>query len=165
MNLLPIVLFALGVIFLIWALKTENTLKATSPEMLATLKGLAAVKRELSQVQKALREAHSQMGDHELRLLRNENVQAEIRSTLQAQSSSMSHNIYHPPAPLVQNPSPSFIAIQGNSRKTQALPEKYRWALELHEQGWSAAEIAGHLAISQDAVNMVLRTSQRGGCA
>jgi len=184
MSFLPIVLFALGVVFLIWALRMGNS-NTTSPEIIAALKGLAGVKRELSQVQKGLREAEAQMGDHELRLFRNENVQAEIRSALQDQTQAQSSNsdnssnsndssnssIYYSQTshrPQLQPTSKSTLTsttTQGNYHKTQVLPEKYRWVLELNDQGWSVAEIAGHLAISRDAVNMVLRTSQKGGCA
>lgn len=188
MSLLPIVLFALGVVFLILAFRMGNS-NATSPEILATLKGLAGVKRELSQLQKGLREAEAQMGDHELRLIRNENVQAELRSSLQIQAQAQISNpdnssnpnnssIFEsltsykshsqPFQPVAQSTSqsiPTSSASLGNYSKTQVLPEKYRWVLELHDQGWSVAEIAGHLAISRDAVNMVLRTSQKGGCA
>lgn len=181
MSLLPIVLFALGVVFLIWALRMGNS-NTTSPEIIAALKGLAGVKRELSQVQKGLREAEAEMGDHELRLLRNENVQAEIRSALQTQAQSYSDNsnnpnnssnssIYYsqtshrPQLQPISQPTLTSTTTQGNFHKTQVLPEKYRWVLELNDQGWSVAEIAGHLAISRDAVNMVLRTSQKGGCA
>lgn len=157
MSLLPIVLFVLGVIFLSWALRMGNS-STTSPEIIAALKGIAGVKRELSQVQKGIREVEAQMGDHELRLLRNENVQAEILSEL--------NNPQISPRPQSQAMSqPTSITTLGNHQKTQVLPEKYRWVLELNDQGWSVAEIAGHLAISRDAVNMVLRTSQKGGCA
>lgn len=189
MSLLPIVLFVLGVVFLIGALRMGNS-NTTSPEIIAILKGLAGVKRELSQVQKGLREVEAEMGDHELRLLRNENVQAELRSELQAQTqssnlddsnnpnnlnNSSNSSIYysqtsHRPQlqPISQSTPQSTLTstmTQGNYQKTQVLPEKYRWVLELNDQGWSVAEIAGHLAISRDAVNMVLRTSQKGGCA
>lgn len=164
MSLLPILLFVLGVIFLIWALKMGNSSNTTSPEIIAALKGIAGVKRELSQLQKGIRELEAQMGDHELRLFRNENVQAEIRSSMnytQASSKAQSQLISQPTSQLASTPT----ITQGNHQKTQVLPEKYRWVLELNDQGWSVAEIAGHLAISRDAVNMVLRTSQRGGCA
>ncbi len=184
MSLLPIVLFALGVVFLILAFRMGNS-NATSPEIIATLKGLAGVKRELSQLQKGLREAEAQMGDHELRLLRDENVQAELRSAIQAQAqisdpdnsctpnnSSIFDSLtsYKPHSqpfqPIAQSTFQSTSSPSlGNYPKTQVLPEKYRWVLELHDQGWSVAEIAGHLAVSRDAVNMVLRTSQKGGCA
>lgn len=178
MSLLPIVLFVLGVIFLIGALRMGNS-NTTSPEIIAILKGLAGVKRELSQVQKGLREAEAEMGDHELRLLRNENVQAEIRSEMKAQNSNVDDSNHqgrnYSQIPTKAQPqlssqstfhAPSITSIPlGNHQKTQVLPEKYRWVLELTNQGWSVAEIAGHLAISRDAVNMVLRTSQKGGCA
>lgn len=188
MSLLPIVLFSLGVVFLFLAFRMGNS-NATSPEILATLKGLAGVKRELSQLQKGLREAEAQMGDHELRLMRNENVQVELRSAIQTQAqerisnpdnSKNSNNSsildslasYKPQSqpfhPMAQPTSPSNSTSSvslGNYPKSQVLPEKYRWVLELHDQGWSVAEIAGHLAVSRDAVNMVLRTSQKGGCA
>jgi hypothetical protein len=178
MSLLPIVLFILGVLVFIWAWKMGNSSSSTSPEIIATLKGLAGVKRELSQVQREIRDTEARMEDHELRILRNENTQAEIQSIIQTRSlktgseSNLGANHY-------EDPNLNFSTSLGNSISTdnnlfqqfevmenpkpQVLPEKYRWVLELHTYGWSVAEIAGHLAISQDAVNMVLRTSEKGG--
>jgi ATP/maltotriose-dependent transcriptional regulator MalT len=160
MSLLPIVLFILGVAVLIGALKMGNPTGTTSPEMLATLKGLAGVKRELNHVQRGLREAEARMEDHELRILRGENSDAEIRIALQSPKSQP------PQQPQQTQGTPQHQGLytdEGFLSKPQVLPEKYRWVLELSNQGWSVAEIAGHLAISQDAVHMVLKTSQRGG--
>lgn len=163
MTLLPMVLFILGIIVLILAWKMGNYANSRSPEIIATLKGLAGVKRELSQVQRGIREAEARMEDHELRILRNENAQADLLSVIKASNTEVASE--------VKEIRDSFLAKNrepinpGNVDVStpRALPGKYRWVLELHDQGWSVTEIAGHLAISKDAVNMVLSTSQRGG--
>lgn len=115
------------------------------------------------------------MGDHELRLMRNENVQADLRTEVNAQKINIS-NLAAQPSPLTQEYSlqrgnrpqtttPFCGVIEQPSKEElapQVLPEKYQWVVELHQQGWSVADIAGHLAISRDAVNMVLRTASKG---
>lgn len=199
MTLLPVLLFILGVLCLIWAMRMGNTSGKTSPEILTILQGLAGVKKEISKVQKGLREVETQLGDHELRLFRNENVQADLRTEVNAQKininqlTSSAVNTFAQPQPQMK-PQPYLSANPLNSsqgtnpyhrlydngntlsdsplesldRYTEAeslspmLPEKYQWVLELDQQGWSVAEIAGHLAISRDAVNMVLRTALKG---
>ncbi len=193
MTLLPVLLFILGVLCLVWAMRMGNTSGKTSPEILTILQGLAGVKKEISKVQKGLREVETQLGDHELRLFRNENVQADLRTEVNAQKininqlTSSAVNTFAQPQPyLSANPLNSSqgtnpyhrLYDNGNTlsdsplepldRYTEAeplspmLPEKYQWVLELDQQGWSVAEIAGHLAISRDAVNMVLRTALKG---
>lgn len=162
MSLLPFILFTLGVIVLIGAWKTESSANSKSPEIIAILKGLAGVKRELGQVQRGIREAEARMEDHELRILRNENAQAELQSIIQV-------HITEEPSQGREIHDSSYEKNQATfdsgyvNNPLRALPEKYRWVLELHNQGWTVAEISGHLGISKDAVNMVLSTSQRGG--
>lgn len=186
MSLLPILLFILGLICLIWAMKMGNSSGKSSPEILTILQGLAGVKKEVSQVQKGLREVKAQLGDHELRLISNENVQADLRSEVNAQKISLSqltssnmntcvqnqtkyNNTYTYPNHLANNffdtainTSTKNLNPSPHPNPPQVLPEKYQWVLELYNQGWSEAEIAGHLAISRDAVNMVLRTAPQG---
>lgn len=151
MSLLPIVLFILGILVLIWAMRMGNSTSTPSPEILATLKGLASVKRELNQVQRGLSNTEDRMEDHELRILRNENSQAEIRNVLE-ESKSQGASVAQ-----------TLNRKERLTGEPQRLSEKYRQVLELSRQGWAEAEIARHLGISQDAVYMVLRTFQRGG--
>ncbi|AFL99077.1 RNA polymerase sigma factor, sigma-70 family [Desulfitobacterium dehalogenans ATCC 51507] len=213
MTLLPVLLFISGVLCLIWAVRMGNSSGKTSPEILTILQGLAGVKKEISKVQKGLREVETQLGDHELRLFRNENVQEDLRTEVNTQKVSINRlttlakdafaqaepqpqmnpqpyfsanplnsaqgvNPYHrlydnsnaptdsPLETLAQTTkfpqySPSFLSVEEES-PSPMLPEKYQWVLELDQQGWSVAEIAGHLAISRDAVTMVLRTAPQG---
>ncbi|HHY27967.1 MAG TPA: sigma-70 family RNA polymerase sigma factor [Desulfitobacterium dehalogenans] len=188
MTLLPVLLFILGVLCLIWAVRMGNSSGKTSPEILTILQGLAGVKKEISKVQKGLREVETQLGDHELRLFRNENVQEDLRTEVNAQKVSINRltssatDAFAQAQPQPQTkPLPHFSTDPLNQSQAaspyhshydnsnsltdsppQMLPEKYQWVLELHQQGWSVAEIAGHLAISRDAVNMVLRTAPKG---
>lgn len=46
MTLLPILLFVLGVICLIWAMRMGNSSGKSSPEILTILQGLAGVKKK-----------------------------------------------------------------------------------------------------------------------
>ncbi|SHN49890.1 sigma-70 family RNA polymerase sigma factor [Desulfitobacterium chlororespirans] len=201
MTLLPVLLFILGVICLIWAMRMGNSSGRTSPEILTILQGVAGVKKEISKVQKGLREIETQLGDHELRLFRNENVQADLRTEVNAQKININqltssavntfaqpqmksqphlsanpqnssqgtnqgvnpyHRLYDNSSALTQAPLETFDRYTEVESPSPMLPEKYQWVLELDQQGWSVAEIAGHLAISRDAVNMVLRTALKG---
>ena len=198
MTLLPILLFILGVIILIWAMKMGNSSAKSSQETLTILQGLAGLKKEISKVQRGLREVESQLGDHELRLIRNESVQADLCSEVNAQKININQLNSSTQNSFTMSPTQSQVMTQpqasnsynntsahtnipsqpgsffqadhhlGNEQNmeeeppAQALPEKYQWVLELYNQGWSVAEIAGHLSISRDAVNMVLRTAPIG---
>lgn len=179
-TLLPIILFVLGVIILIWAMRMGNSSPKSSQETLTILQGLAGLKKEVNKLQRGIREVESQLGDHELRLIRNENVQADLRSEVNAQKISinqlpLAQPLFQPQPQALNAYNNPYIQSSGlgelypkNERKsqeetpTQVLPEKYQWVLELYNQGWSVAEIAGHLSISRDAVNMVLRTAPIG---
>lgn len=180
MDLLPLLLFICGCICLIWAFKMGNPTGKSSPETITILQGIAKVKKEVSQGQKSLREVQSQLGDHELRLYRMENVQEDLRGELANLKKEISQQIGSNSLPqpnpemnhqrIVQmvNPQRSFTNEQSPSLDNmdlnagQPLPEKYRKVLELSQLGWSIAEIAGHLGVSQDAVSMVLRTAAVG---
>ncbi|NMA68427.1 MAG: sigma-70 family RNA polymerase sigma factor [Desulfitobacterium sp.] len=185
MELLPLLLFICGCICLYWAFKMGNPSGKSSPETLTILQGVAKVKKEVSQGQKSLREVQSQLGDHELRLYRMENVQEDLRGELANLKKESFLQMESDPSPQLTpsmnqrrdlqrmdfqriTPQREFInegshyMEEENLSTGQPLPEKYRKALELSQLGWSLAEIAGHLGVSQDAVSMVLRTAAVG---
>lgn len=192
MDLLPLLLFIFGCISFVWAFKIGNTSGKSSPETLTILQGLAGVKKEVSQGQKSLREVQTQLGDHELRLYRIENVQEDLRGELeelkktahyqavnnssfqpqvdstsypQSYMNSISYSPTQPqpqPQPQPQLTDPRSFFDKPDLNPGQPLPEKYRKVLELSQFGWSVSEIAGHMGVSQDAVSMVLRTASVG---
>src|SRR5690554_2635133 len=97
MELLPLLLFICGCICLYWAFKMGNPSGKSSPETLTILQGVAKVKKEVSQGQKSLREVQSQLGDHELRLYRVENVQEELRGEIASLRKELARQGKNPP--------------------------------------------------------------------
>lgn len=191
MSLMPVVLFLLGVIILIGAWRLGNP-SNTSPELIAALKGVAGVKREISYLRTELQETETRIEEHEkliqereilnqrtAELVRteNEDIKETIRNIktqeyMQDQAlSPWAEERHIQPYEVkaekeVQEEVDKKVEIESENvlkSNPRVFPDKYRWVIELHEQGWSTLEIAGHLAISQDAVNMVLKTYPRGG--
>lgn len=182
MSFMPVVLFTLGVIVLIGAWRLGNP-SNTSPELIAALKGVAGVKREISYIRTELKETEARMEEHE-RLIQeqgslkqtavedvrfeNKNIKENeaIKEIMQEQSFTPRNEERYHLIPEFQAETEVDVDAEKkylSKANPRVFPDKYRWVIELHEQGWSVLEIAGHLAISQDAVNMVLNTYPRGG--
>lgn len=178
MSFLPVILFTLGVIVLIGAWRLGNPSR-TSPELLAALKGIAGVKRDIGYIRAELQETEFRLEDHERRIEerkleeRNVVLTSESRKEFEQDLSNRIREQVQEvqkvqEAPLISvldhTPESASEAVTERTRRSnpRSLSEKYLWVLELHQQGWSTLEIAGHLAISQDAVNMVLKTYPRG---
>jgi len=139
----------------------------SNQEILTILQGLAGMKKEISKLQKDMREVERQLGDHELRIMRNEHVQDELRSEVKDQRlliDQMSRSVKKANEPLKpQSPNPPQSSFSPHLHfPNYHYPEKSQRVLELYQKGWSVAEIAGHLSISRDAVEMVLRTFTPG---
>lgn len=190
MGSLPVVLFTLGIIVLIIAWRLGNP-PNTSPELLAALKGIAGVKREIGYIHSELEETGARLENHEKQLqerkalgLKTEEPpvmnlydqdqdrdQDQVRNQDQNQKPVMLPDqeqqlellkiLQQKAKQPMENSVNNDVYIQDSA--PQVFSEKYRKVIALYEQGWSTLEIAGHLAISQDAVNMVLRTYPRGG--
>lgn len=181
MSFLPVFLFTLGIIVLLMAWRLGNP-PNTSPELLAALKGIAGVKRDIGYIRSELQETGTRLDEHERRIQErkalglkteeqpivdrqdqdqqpkpkkseqaDQKVQLEFFKALQQQTAQDSIPNLGEDDAYPQNSAPRVIS------------DKYRGVIELHEQGWTTLEIAGHLALSQDAVNMVLKTYPRGG--
>lgn len=165
MGYLPVVLFTLGIIVLIMAWRLSNP-PTTSPELLAALKGIAAVKRDIGYIRSELQETEVRLNEHDRRI--------EERKALGLKTEEQSVVRQENPGQTSNKPSDQKLQFellkaiqqtvaQDRNPTPPVISEKYRGVIELHEQGWSAREIARQLALSQDAVNMVLKTYPRGG--
>lgn len=177
MSFLPVVLFTLGIIMLIIAWRMGNP-PNTSPELLAALKGIAGVKRDIGYIRSELQETGSRLEEHERRIqerkvlglkteeqsMINRQDQEEKQSGQAAQEVQLEF-LKALQQKAAQEPIANSIEDVSYTQNSnpRVISDKYRGVIELHEQGWSTLEIAGHLALSQDAVNMVLKTYPRGG--
>lgn len=190
MGSLSVVLFTLGIIVLILAWRLGNP-PDTSPELLAALKGIAGVKREIGYIHSELEETGARLEKHEKQLqerkalgLKTEephimNLHDQDRDQDRDQDQSQDQSQKPVMLPDQEQPLELLKILEQKAKQPmessvkndvyirdstpQVFSEKYRKVIGLYEQGWSTLEIAGHLAISQDAVNMVLRTYPRGG--
>ncbi|HVJ48341.1 sigma-70 family RNA polymerase sigma factor [Desulfitobacterium sp.] len=178
MSFLPILLFTLGVIVLLAAWRLGNP-PTTSPELIAALKGIAGVKRDIGYIRSELQETGTRLEDHERRIeerktlgLKAEEQPEQVDQLWQRghallkalQQEAVQEEVIPDLSKRVTSEQAFEPRIEDDLRSVpQVLSDKYRGVMQLHEQGWSTLEIAGHLAISQDAVNMVLRTYPRGG--
>lgn len=210
MTLLSIILFILGIGFLILGWRWQSP---QDTELLAALKGLVHLKRELEKVQGNLERL-----EMKVRSLPMNSVDADgalkdiISEVVKASQTAWPGEPLKPGEP--QRPrrvtrvaaetnfdqvSVGFESERGvysweqradgnrlerepEDEKTawpqdgsslrrneeiqhQPLPEKYLKVLELADSGLSLKEIARELSLSQDAVDLVLRTAPRGGRA
>jgi len=156
MYLLPVVLFVLGICVIIWAVKKDSSPSSENSEILAILKGIASVKMELKEIQSDFRKAESRIMDYEEKIINYEDSLANLNSELKTTKKLLEDRV-----------SPEFITntilrqeILERPIKAQGI-EKYHEVLELSNQGFSITDIASRLALSQDAVILVLKTAQR----
>lgn len=191
MTYLTIVLFLMGIIFLLLGWRWQNP---PGNEVIAALKGVAQLKRQTEKLRDDLYALEDKVVNggkqdwtvieqklQELRVEENRVMEElnlarqelkgdlrinDSRSTVGA-ISGLNWDINSRPN---QDPSgkPSSAPQmklgreQDNDSFLNGLPEKYRRVLELDKSGLPVPEIAKSLGLSRDAVVMVLRTYQRG---
>lgn len=185
MTLLTIILFLLGIGILILGWRWQSP---QDTELLAALKGLVHLKRELEKVEGNLQALEgrverlpvtTQESDKFLKDLVSEAVMA-LQSTellepvisgspagetgVKKTNTGFAAEQDFRPWPLEEVGIAS--AIESNEGiRDNALPEKYLKVLEMADAGLTLKEIARELSLSQDAVGLVLRTYPRGGRA
>lgn len=176
MTLLTFVLLLLGIFFLFMGWRWQNP---PNDDVMTALKGLVHLKRELSEVRESIHyleqkaEESEKLKIHITQAYKNDLVykqNMEIAASLQ--DLKISADKQEPTEKTdTQTISRNFRAKLDSSldsskeieRPLPALPDRYRQALELAEFGLSVQEIAHRMSLSQDAVNLILRTHQWGG--
>ena len=151
MGILPIILFLLGVVFLLLGWRWQSS---PSEEAMTALKGLAYLKREILRVQDQF-----QVYVLEDKIQRTKQIElreVELEETeLKENESKGKSKLY------VLNAKDPRESGSGAELQRNILP-KYQEVLELAAQGQRIPEIAQRLLLSQDAVRMVLRTQPKG---
>ncbi|MCB8815702.1 helix-turn-helix domain-containing protein [Desulfosporosinus shakirovi] len=166
MDILPIILFLLGVCFLFLGWRWQNP---PSEEALTALKGLAYLKREVIRVQDQVYELESKLLEARVKDIQ----EVENREIISIEQES---NAEEPsPAELEvgeiqakENHDFSLFKTQEEIMHSEVeshphLSPKYQEVLELAANGQRIPEIAQRLFLSQDAVRMVLRMQADGG--
>lgn len=147
MDILPLILFFLGVGFIILGWRWQNP---PNEESLKALKGLAYLKREMIQIQ-------DKVHDLEGKLI--ESREKHIRETehIEAMPKKEETKVVdlNPKEPEPRN-------IQTKDTPPRLSP-KYQEVLKLAANGQGIPEISQRLVLSQDAVKMVLRMQPNGG--
>jgi hypothetical protein len=161
--ILQIILFLLGVVFLLLGWRWQNP---SSEEVETTLKGLAYLKREILQVQDQVQvledkvqrteqiELKKELSD-EIKKEIKEEIKEELREELKETEDKEKNKLYE-----LSDKDLSENKVRVEQQRT-ILP-KYQEVLELAAHGQRIPEIAQKLLLSQDAVMMVLKTQSKG---
>lgn len=155
MNILPVVLFFLGVVFLLLGWRWQSK---PSEEAMTALKGLAYLKREILRVQDQVQE--HVLEEEMLRTNQNEIKEVELMEPNKAVDCLVESR--ETGKLFMLTPHDPRESSGGDEPRRNILP-KYQEVLELAAQGQRVQEIAQRLSLSQDAVRMVLRTQAKGG--
>ena len=166
MDLLPIILFILGVVFLIVGWRWQSP---PNEEALTALKGLAYLKREILRVQdqvhcledkiqtvQQVELKASAFREIELRELEQREVGRREMECREIELKGKS-KIYS-----VRTKAQKTVIGEGGVEPKRNISPKYQEVLELAAKGHPIPEIARHLLLSQDAVMMVLHTYSKG---
>jgi len=165
---LPIILFFLGVMFLILGWRWQSP---PNEEAMTALKGLAYLKREILRVQDQVHNLEDkiqtaqkiELRDSEASRLREIETRQvlEARKTKEVELIEIERNEKNKHYSLTSKEQTAIISGGGVEPKRTVSP-KYQEVLELAAKGHRIPEIAEHLLLSQDAVMMVLQTQSKG---
>ena len=161
MGILPIILFSLGVVFLILGWRWRNS---PNEEAKTALKGLAYLKREITRVQDQVNVLQDKV---------QKAKQAELRET---ELKETEFNDAQPKGNVLteierkRNNIKKLYRVEDNEQREgdrgveppRYISPKYQEVLELSARGQRVPEIAQNLSLSQDAVLMVLKTQPKG---
>lgn len=182
MSILPIILFLLGVMFLFLGWRSQNP---PNEEVMTALRGLAYLKREIHRVEDQVHKIDENMEStkqlqlreielREIALQETERRERELKQmelreaalkekgklySLNAKEHKERSGVSDLKSWLKETTPQTLV----NTSSQHKVSPKYQQVLELAEQGYQIAEIAQRLLLSQDAVNMVLRTHRKGG--
>ncbi|HBP64223.1 MAG TPA: response regulator [Desulfosporosinus sp.] len=161
MGNLPIVLFLLGVVFLILGWRWQSP---PSEEAMTALKGLAYLKREIIRVQNQVHSLEDKIQTTqqiELKESRLREIDTTEIETREAERIKIEQNEKSKLYSLKTREQSQIIRGDGVEPKRNISP-KYQEVLELAAEGHRIPEIAQQLLLSQDAVMMVLQTQSKG---
>lgn len=171
MGSLPIILFLLGVVFLILGWRWQNP---PNEEAMTALKGLAYLKREVLRVQDQvqvlevklqtaqkidLKESVSREIDR--REIERKEIERKAIECKEIERKETERKETIRVYPLKSKELREKVSGGGVELKRNISP-KYHEVLDLAAKGYSIPEIAQHLLLSQDAVMMVLKTQSKG---
>lgn len=148
MDLLPILLFILGIVFIFIGWRGQNP---PNEEALTALKGLAYLKREIIRVQDQIHEVESKLLEYK---------ELDLQLNKQSLTKSKENKLKE-----MDKVEPEFKQIEPPQSVDPYSPlsPKYKEVLELAANGQHIPEIAHRLLLSQDAVRMILRMQPDGG--
>ena len=166
MGNLPIVLFLLGVVFLILGWRWQSP---PNEEAMTALKGLSYLKREIIRVQNQVHSLEDkiqttqqiELKESRLREIDTREIDTTEIETREAERIKIEQNEKSKLYSLKTREHSQIICGDGVEPKRNISP-KYQEVLELAAEGHRIPEIAQQLLLSQDAVMMVLQTQSKG---
>jgi len=132
-----IIFLFIGVIFLVIEWRSSKKYA----EIFEVLKGLITMKKEVNDLQQKLNELEKKIEDY-------------------SRSINVSNQAIKNTDTVVEDPKKNATSVPAGEKKKMSAP-KYEEVLVLADQGYSVTEIADKLALSQDAVRMVMNTQKR----
>jgi len=160
MGSLPIILFLLGVVFLVLGWRWQNP---PNEEAMTALKGLAYLKRDIIRVQDQVHslEDKLQAVQHlELKKSASREIERKEKELREVEHKEIECNekskLYS-----LQTKKQGEKTSGGGQGPRHNISQKYQEVLELAAKGNGIPEIARQLLLSQDAVMMVLQTQSK----
>lgn len=160
-GFLPIILFLLGVVFLLLGWRWQNP---PNEEAMTALKGLAYLKREILRVQDQVHiledkiQTAQQIELKEFALQEIELREVERREIkckeIERKGKSKIYSL--------KTKAQRKVISGGGVEQKRNISPKYQEVLELGAKGHTVPEISRNLLLSQDAVMMVLQTQSKG---
>lgn len=150
MGSLPIILFLLGVVFLVLGWRWQNP---PNEEAMTALKGLAYLKRDIIRVQDQVHSLEDKLqAVQHLELKKSASREIEHKE-IECNEKSKLYSL--------QTKKQGEKTSGGGQGPRHNISQKYQEVLELAAKGNGIPEIARQLLLSQDAVMMVLQTQSK----
>jgi len=158
---LPVILFLLGVVFLILGWRWQSP---PNEEAMTALKGLAYLKREILRVQDQVHILEDKIQTAQQIELKETSYRESVQKQVEQKEIEHKEEDFKEKSKLYSlKTKEQGERISGSGVEPQRnISPKYQEVLELAAKGHRIPEIAEHLLISQDAVMMVLQTQSRG---
>lgn len=163
---LPLILLCLGIVVILYALRKQNSMEE---DLMTALKGLVHLKKEITRVEDDLYDIKKTVKESSAE---NQGAKSNPQAvTIEPKKTDEKETTVTQPvfgyAQQYQQTENTVLYIEREKQvrkesQRTALPDKYQRVLMMNRQGYPEKEIAQDLGLSQDAVNLILRTHVKG---
>ncbi|MDP4158241.1 MAG: DNA-binding response regulator [Bacillota bacterium] len=162
MGVLSIILFFLGAVFLFLGWRWQSS---PNDEAKTALKGLAYLRREIIRVQDQLNLLVNEVQNTNVEkkdLKEAEFIELRELKGTELKQDELKGSIYEPTQLNDRKAITKINILNKDDEPPRFISSKYQQVLELAARGQGVPEIAQNLLLSQDAVQMVLKTQHKG---